>query len=352
MYRPTLRHIRSLTFGALILLALTVVGASARGDTVVSKTGRNLQLSAQGSFYVGGHIESQSLTSSEQTGLLSEPGRIAVDQMYVEYQVPAVQNSPYPIVLVHGNFHTDRLFKTTPDGREGWFTSFARRGFPVYVVNGANSGRVGKVASTGFAVRQGMLPTAALEQGSIITEQLAWIAYRWGPTYSVPYADSQFPIDWIDDYLKQLQPSYDGFSSMQANLAALIDEIGDCILVGVSHGALDAAFAATSSPTRMRNVKAVVSIEGNFGAAGNSPPPALLAQIPFLSIVGDNLASDPYDAFAAQLRGRGGAADSVVLPSLGVTGNGKLMPLEKNNEVIADLIENWLRDAIVETGTH
>ena len=35
------------------------------------------------------------------------------------------------------------FFRTTPDGREGWFTSFARRGFAVYSVNGANRGRAG-----------------------------------------------------------------------------------------------------------------------------------------------------------------------------------------------------------------
>ena len=72
-------------------------------------------------------------------GLFSEPdgpGRLMVNQMYVEYLIPKVAKLKTPIVLVHGSNHTGMTWRTTPDGREGWGTYFARRGHPVKRVSG------------------------------------------------------------------------------------------------------------------------------------------------------------------------------------------------------------------------
>ena len=65
-----------------------------------------------------------------------KPGTVVVDQMYVHYRIPAsLKSDVLPIVLVHGGGLTGASYETTPDGREGWATYFARKGYAVYVVD-------------------------------------------------------------------------------------------------------------------------------------------------------------------------------------------------------------------------
>jgi len=90
-------------------------------------------------FYVGGTIEFSDCNDSAGCNIpRTGPGNISVDAMYVEKATPANQKYKYPIVFVHGGGHSGQFYMTTPDGREGWFTSFLRRGFEVYVVDAAN----------------------------------------------------------------------------------------------------------------------------------------------------------------------------------------------------------------------
>src|SRR6516225_4762004 len=70
------------------------------------------------------------------------PGNIMMDQMYVQYRIPKTVSGP-PIVMVHGSGHTGATYETTLDGREGWASYFARKGFPVYVVDHSGRGRSG-----------------------------------------------------------------------------------------------------------------------------------------------------------------------------------------------------------------
>ena len=126
--------------------------------------------------------------------------------MYVEYQIPATLKYAYPIVLMHGDGHTGEFFRTTPDGREGWFTSFARLGFAVYSVDGANRGRAGWDPTKRFAATQGLISPSSMEAASIYSEQSAWVAYRWGPAFGTAYTNTQFPLNHVQDYLKEIQP--------------------------------------------------------------------------------------------------------------------------------------------------
>jgi len=104
-----------------------------------STLGAPLALSDLGSFFVGGRKVVSGYPGSPATGFLS-PGEITVDQMYVQYMIPAVPAGP-PLILVHGFNHTGVTFETTPDGREGWATYFVRRGYPVCVVDQPARGR-------------------------------------------------------------------------------------------------------------------------------------------------------------------------------------------------------------------
>lgn len=170
-----------------------------------------LVLRKQGTFYVGGSIEFRDPnTSSTTADPRSLPGYIAVDQIYVEYQIPARQTFPYPIVFMHGGGHTGEFWRTTPDGREGWFTSFTRRGFSVYSVDGANRDRAGwdPTNRNRFGVSQGILPYTALESASMYSEQSARTAFRWGPAFGAPYPNTQFPARPRRCYLKEIRPAY------------------------------------------------------------------------------------------------------------------------------------------------
>ena len=45
--------------------------------------------------------------------------------------------------MVHGSTHTGACLEATPDGREGWYPYFVRKGVPSYVVDQAGRGRSG-----------------------------------------------------------------------------------------------------------------------------------------------------------------------------------------------------------------
>ena len=47
------------------------------------------------------------------------------------------------MIMVHGSTHTGACLEATPDGREGWYPYFVRKGVPSYVVDQAGRGRSG-----------------------------------------------------------------------------------------------------------------------------------------------------------------------------------------------------------------
>jgi len=43
---------------------------------------------------------------------------------------------------------------------------------------------------------------------NIYTEEGAWTGFRWGPTPGTFYDNTQFPKDYVEAYIKQIQPAY------------------------------------------------------------------------------------------------------------------------------------------------
>ena len=109
--------------GALAAVALPAARAATEGQLGA------LTIAKQGYFFVGGRIDP------------AVDGSPMVGQMYVEFQIPATLQHPYPIVMIHGGSQTGTNFTGTPDGREGWAQYFARRGYAVYVVDQVARGR-------------------------------------------------------------------------------------------------------------------------------------------------------------------------------------------------------------------
>jgi hypothetical protein len=56
------------------------------------------------------------------------------------------------------------------------------------------------------------------------------------------------------------------------------------------------------------------------------------------------MSSDDAKAFVARITKVGGDATALVLPEIGIKGNGHTMMLERNNEDIADRIEQWVAE--------
>ena len=129
---------RQLAYAALTVSALVALTAA---PAIAGSLGGPLDLADEGSFFIGGHMVRSEYPGTPGVGGAG-PGSIMINQMYVHYRIPKTVSAP-PIVMVHGSGHTGVTYETTPDGREGWATYFARKGFPVYVVDHAGRGRSG-----------------------------------------------------------------------------------------------------------------------------------------------------------------------------------------------------------------
>lgn len=326
---------------ALLLLFTATVSDAQDGRGSSAKRPRPFTLLEQGSFFVGGSIVDRAVTSTTPNDTRFGPGEIAVNAMYVQYQIPRDQKYRYPLVLMHGGGHSAAVFETTPDGREGWYTSFMRRGFSPYAVDAPNRGRSGWDPTQRFLVTLGLAAPSTLEAANIYSKQAAWTAFRVGPTYGVRFPGQQFPHEFYDHYIKQSIPAYRDPTQnpkIAQDLAALLDKIGPAILVGWSTGGRNVFDAAAARP---HLVKAIVAVE-----PAGSPNVAAIASIPMFLIQGDNTSPAGIHSIAAQVRAAGGDATSLWLPDAGIFGNGHTMMAEHNNEEIADLIENWIREHV------
>ena len=112
-----------------------------------------LTIEDQGSFFIGGVPKvTNHATPPPPPGAPAAPGapagplphQITIGQMYVQFQIPARKYAGgWPVIMVHGSSHTGACLESTPDGREGWYPYFVRKGVPSYVVDQAGRGRSG-----------------------------------------------------------------------------------------------------------------------------------------------------------------------------------------------------------------
>ena len=202
------------------------------GIAMAGSLGGPLQLQDEGSFFVNGQ-QAASTHPGTAAGGISQPGTITVNQMYVQYRIPQTVRGP-AIVMVHGSGHTGATYETTPDGREGWATYFARKGFPVYVVDHSGRGRSG-FNPTAINRARAESNVALLPDIQIAPRERAWYFFRIGATYPTPFPGSQFPVEAFDQYTAQLVPNAEatlpgaGANTVQA-LGALLDKIGPAVV--------------------------------------------------------------------------------------------------------------------------
>jgi pimeloyl-ACP methyl ester carboxylesterase len=311
------------------------VGAEPASDPIA--------IEKQGSFFVAGKTIHTTTGNDTDAKSVQNPGHATIDQMYVQYQVPAQRRYKLPIVMMHGGGHHGIVYDTTPDGREGWQTYFLRRGFAVYVVDGVNRGRSGYDITDTSLARQGTKPASAIPAMNRYSHERAWTQFRIGPSLGVAHPRSQFPVEAFNQYAAQLVPAWRDPTELERNVAgltALIDRIGPAILLTWSQSGM---FGLRTAVQRPNLVKAVISLEpSTISPEGVTPEltPAnlkTLANTPILLQVGD------YDApriaslkkFAASI---GHQTSVLALTEEGIFGNGHVVMIEKNNLQVADLL--------------
>ena len=341
---------RKLCTASVTLLAAGLTAGMITGATAGS-LGGPLELQDEGVFFVNGQAAATAFPDSPATGA-APPGDIMIDQMYVQYRIPKTVSAP-PIVMVHGSGHTGVTYETTPDGREGWATYFARKNFSVYVVDHAGRGRSSFDPTPINRARRESNP-APLSSVPLFTRERAFANFRFGPQYPTRYPGSQFPVEAQDQYYAQLVPNTEtmlaggGANTVKA-LGALLDKIGPAIVVVHSQSGAYGLDLIRQHPDKVR---AFVDVEGSCGPLSADDVAKAFRKVPTLIVFGDYTegSNGPNnderrklcnDSVAA-INGAGGTAKFMYLPALGIKGNSHMMMMDKNNLQIADLIIEWL----------
>src|SRR5438309_1585340 len=138
---------RKIAFGLLasiLLLALAGNLAAQEGQKMKKFLTKPLVIEDQGSFFVGGVPKVTNYAVVPAADQRPSPNQSIRGQMYVQFQIPVnkKRNAP-PVIMVHGSSHTAVCLESTPDGREGWYPYFVRKGLSTYVVDQAGRGRSG-----------------------------------------------------------------------------------------------------------------------------------------------------------------------------------------------------------------
>jgi pimeloyl-ACP methyl ester carboxylesterase len=314
--------------------------------------GGPLVLADQGSFFVGGRTLTSQTPGAPAQGFLS-PGDITVDQMYVQYMVPEKIKGP-PVIMVHGFNHTGVTYETTPDGREGWATYFVRKGYPVYVVDQAGRGRSG-FDPTVFNHAKLTGDVSGIPNVPLYPMKFAWINFRFGKEYPVPFPGVQFPLDALNEYSKELVPNLEGtlagdVQKTSDGLVALLDRIGPAVVVGHSQAGGIVLAAVKSRPEK---TLAFVDVEGNCTPISAEDISRVFSKVALLSVFGDN--SNGAQGANGDTRRNGcvsstnaireqkGPAEMIMLADNGMPGHSHMMMMDKGNLAIADLIMDWLK---------
>lgn len=351
-FRTALKHI-----GLASAMALCTVAGHAQQLATIHKQKEPLQLESMGSFYVGGE---KVYRTHDQLGWMSNAagGSIIINQMYVQFKVPARRNRNPPLVLLHGSFLSSKSWETTPDGRMGWEEYLVRKGYPVYNVDQVNRARSGFDVGIFNDVKGGRKkPSELPDVFGLDQEHGLWNAFRVGDKPGTPFPDTQFPYQAMDEFAKQEAPEiYNGPDDLKATFHALSELAGNlngAMFIGHSFGAGIMMEAAAGSPASIRGI---INLEGPCGLFQplSDEQVRQLAAIPILIVYGDHLKMltgidfsyqdqmKQCEAFVSRVNAIGGRAKLVLLPDLGIKGNSHMLMMDRNNLQIADLVSKWI----------
>jgi hypothetical protein len=141
------RLTEKMAFVLLASVSLVVMAGKLQaqeGQKIKKFLTKPLLVEDQGSFFVGGVPKVTNYAIVPAANQQPSPDQIMIGQMYVQFEIPVSKkrNAP-PVIMVHGSSHTAVCLESTPDGREGWYPYFVRKGISTYLVDQAGRGRSG-----------------------------------------------------------------------------------------------------------------------------------------------------------------------------------------------------------------
>lgn len=301
-------------------------------------TAAGVRLADQGHFWVGIDVTAH----AGQT-------LVGGGQLYVEYQIPEERTRATPVVLIHGGGGQGLDWGTTPDGRPGWRTLLVQQGYAVYTVDRPGHGRSPRtLAEMAAPVEVGLLPSAEV-LGALFAGRDDPSHTQWPGTGEVD--DSAL----LQLLASQRQPWFDlarDHALMRHGGAELLDRIGPAVIIASSAGGPAAWQLADVRPDLVRAVVALepLGINGPFQMEwGISAAPldvANLSATPIAIVTADCTPAhrDGADRATAEFLRAGGCrrVDHLVLPELGIRGNGHLMFLERNHDDVLRAVTDWI----------
>jgi pimeloyl-ACP methyl ester carboxylesterase len=388
--KETKRFVRQASKGLGALSIVLVLGAGAAVRTTAqAKPPEPLSIARQGYVFAGGKYTTRN-------------GRqVMSGQLYAEYQVPARQSHPWPIVMIHGGSQSGTNFTGTPDGREGWAQFFLRQGYAVYVVDQPGRGRAAYEADL-------YGPAAAL---NLETTQRQFTAPERYNRWPQARFHNQWPGQGVvgdpvfDQFYASQMPSIQDFTLQQElnrdAIVALLEKIGPSILLTHSQSG---AFGWPVADARPDLVKGILAVEPNGPPFFNvenvqapewfrdakpqarpwgvtavplaySPTAATasdlaivqqdrpdgpdlvrcwlqrapareltrLQKLPILILTAEASYHAPYDHCTVRYLEQAGVRPTwIKLADAGIHGNGHMMMLEKNNLEIAGVMSKWV----------
>jgi pimeloyl-ACP methyl ester carboxylesterase len=349
-----------------------------------------LVIARQGYLFAGGHY------------VLNNGKQVMTGQLYAEYQIPQTLRCPYPVIMVHGGSQSGTNFTGTPDGREGWAQHFLRAGYAVYVVDQVGRGRAAYRPELQGAVRHPD-PEGAQQRFIAMKRLKLWpqaAKHTQWPGGDAP-GDAVF-----DQFFASQLPTIADFTTQQVlnrdALIALIDQIGPSILMTHSQSG---AFGWPVADARPDAVKALIQVEPSgppfhdVGLDYVGPPeqykpgplarawglsnvpltydPPLkegetltpqreaspagehlargwlqqeparqlpnLQKMPILIVTAEASYHAAFDHLTVQFLEQAGVHPTFIkLEERGITGNGHMLMLEKNNHETAAVMIDWL----------
>ncbi|WOH57384.1 esterase [Bradyrhizobium sp. BWC-3-1] len=311
-----------------------------------------ITLRDMGSFHVGGRLVE--ISGKPVREVVFAPGGVPakvdpngtyqVEQMYVQYFLPANEKGAYPLLMWHGGGLTGVTYETTPD-REGWLNYFLRMGWGVYNSDAVERGRAGWA----------QYPDIFKGEPVFLTTANPFERFRIGdgpnsydpdPAKRKLLPGNQFPVEGYENFVKQNVPRWT--TTDDATIAAYIaeiDRVGPSVLLFHSQAG---TFGFKVAQARPDKVKALIAIEP--AGIGDPAKADVLKNVPPLIIYGDYIERDSRwpkirangIAFADAIKAAGGSVDIIDLPQTGIKGNSHMVMMDKNNLEVAALIQKWL----------
>lgn len=326
-----------------------------------------LELKTQGIFWAGGEMV-------PRDAAVPDGAQTMRNQLYVEYFIPEVlAEGAAPIVLTH-SFLSGVIWRTTPDGREGWAEYIARQGYPVFVIDPPGVGRSGFVVDPINLAATGQAPDLAAAP-LLQADSSSWGRWNLGPAFGEIGTQDQVSNspEALEHFMGSLMPALriDNATLDAAYIAALekiTDMSGPAVFVGWSTAGGLAQRLAIAKPDLVR---AVVILEGYNGQMPLPTPenwfdycPLNLMEpivdtlathdIPLLSLNGEaghtvntGHVAEVCSTLVAALGEKGATAENIWLPDVGLTGNSHMSFWDMNSDDIAQVMLDWLGTVLV-----